>query len=130
MQFDRLSKQLEGLEDASKKGYPIRNLCRLVYLPEIWQEGVNKPHSSLSSSSFVIFFTSFCQNSPGREHNFPYFHLLKLLGNSFSKVDSELSQDGIPIFNSLGPLSHHFLGSKVQQFQDRNLSRGKHRDFC
>lgn len=38
MQFDRLSKRLEGISDASKKGYPIQNLYRLMYMPEIWHE--------------------------------------------------------------------------------------------
>ncbi len=31
-----LIKRLEGIEDASKKGYPIRNLYRLMCEPEMW----------------------------------------------------------------------------------------------
>jgi RNA-directed DNA polymerase len=46
MQFARLSKRLKGLEDASKKGYPIRNLYRLMYLPEIWQEAYSNIYSN------------------------------------------------------------------------------------
>ena len=46
MQFDRLSKRLEGISDASKKGYQIRNLYRLMYLPEIWQEAYANIYSN------------------------------------------------------------------------------------
>ena len=38
MQFDKLSKLLEGMENASKKDYPIVNLYRLMYMPEIWYD--------------------------------------------------------------------------------------------
>ncbi|MBI1924972.1 hypothetical protein HYR99_12085 [Candidatus Poribacteria bacterium] len=47
MAFDRLSKRLEGLEDASKKGYPIQNLYHcMLYLPEIWQEAYARIYSN------------------------------------------------------------------------------------
>ncbi len=46
MQFDRLSKRLEGIEDASKKGYPIRNLHRLMYIPQIWYEAYANIYSN------------------------------------------------------------------------------------
>lgn len=42
MQFDRLSKRLQGISHASQQGYPIRNLYRLMYLPEIWYEAYAK----------------------------------------------------------------------------------------
>jgi len=46
MQFDRLSKRLEGISDASAKGYPIRNLYRLMYMPEIWYEAYANIYSN------------------------------------------------------------------------------------
>jgi len=46
MQFDGLSKRLEGISDASKKGYPIRNLYRLMYMPEIWYEAYANIYSN------------------------------------------------------------------------------------
>ena len=46
MQFDRLSKLLEGIEDASKKDYPIVNLYRLMYMPEIWYEAYANIYSN------------------------------------------------------------------------------------
>ncbi len=46
MQFDRLSKRLEGISDASIKGYPIRNLYRLMYMPEIWYEAYANLYSN------------------------------------------------------------------------------------
>ena len=46
MQFDRLNRRLEGISDASKKGYPIRNLYRLMYMPEIWQEAYARIYSN------------------------------------------------------------------------------------
>lgn len=46
MQFDRLNKRLEGISDASIKGYPIRNLYRLMYMPEIWQEAYARIYSN------------------------------------------------------------------------------------
>jgi RNA-directed DNA polymerase len=47
MAFDRLSKRLEGLEDASKKGYQIQNLYHnMLYLPEIWQEAYARIYSN------------------------------------------------------------------------------------
>lgn len=33
---EELDKRLQGIEDASKKGYPIRNLYRLACEPELW----------------------------------------------------------------------------------------------
>jgi group II intron reverse transcriptase/maturase len=38
MELDRLKQRLEGLENASIKGYPIRNLHSLMCVPEIWYE--------------------------------------------------------------------------------------------
>jgi RNA-directed DNA polymerase len=46
MQFDRLNKRLEGISDASMKGYPIRNLYRQMYMPEIWQEAYARIYSN------------------------------------------------------------------------------------
>ncbi len=47
MAFDRLSKRLEGLEDASKKGYKIQNLYHcMLYLPEIWLEAYARIYSN------------------------------------------------------------------------------------
>ena len=46
MQFDRLSRRLEGISDASIKGYPIRNLYRLMYMPEIWYEAYANIYSN------------------------------------------------------------------------------------
>ncbi len=46
MQFDRLSKRLEGISDASIKGYPIQNLYRLMYMPEIWYEAYANIYSN------------------------------------------------------------------------------------
>jgi RNA-directed DNA polymerase len=46
MQFDGLSKRLEGIEDASKKGYPIQNLYRLMYLKDIWYEAYANIYSN------------------------------------------------------------------------------------
>ena len=46
MQFDRLSSRLEGISDASIKGYPIRNLYRLMYMPEIWHEAYANLYSN------------------------------------------------------------------------------------
>lgn len=46
MQFDGLSKRLEGIENASKKGYPIRNLYRLMYIKEIWYEAYANIYSN------------------------------------------------------------------------------------
>ena len=38
MLSDELIKRLEGIEDASRKGYPVRNLYRLMYVKEFWLE--------------------------------------------------------------------------------------------
>ncbi len=46
MQFHRLSRRLEGISDASAKGYPIRNLYRLMYMPEIWYEAYANLYSN------------------------------------------------------------------------------------
>ncbi len=46
MQFHRLSRRLEGISDASIKGYPIRNLYRLMYMPEIWYEAYANLYSN------------------------------------------------------------------------------------
>ena len=46
MQFDRLSMRLEGISDASIKGYPIRNLYRLMYMPELWYEAYANIYSN------------------------------------------------------------------------------------
>jgi len=46
MQFHRLSRRLEGISDASVKGYPIRNLYRLMYMPEIWHEAYANLYSN------------------------------------------------------------------------------------
>jgi len=46
MQFDRLSRRLEGISNASLKGYPIRNLYRLMYMPEIWYEAYANIYSN------------------------------------------------------------------------------------
>ncbi len=46
MQFDRLNRRLEGISDASVKGYPIRNLYRLMYMPEIWYEAYANLYSN------------------------------------------------------------------------------------
>ena len=46
MPFDRLSQRLKGLEDASSKGYPIRNLYRLMSQKEIWQEAYANIYSN------------------------------------------------------------------------------------
>ena len=36
MLSERLNKRLEGIEDATKKGYLIRNLYKLMVEPDIW----------------------------------------------------------------------------------------------
>ena len=36
MLTDELLKRLEGISNGSVKGYPIRNLYRLMYTPELW----------------------------------------------------------------------------------------------
>ena len=46
MQFDRLNRRLEGISNASLKGYPIRNLYRLMYMPEIWYEAYANIYSN------------------------------------------------------------------------------------
>jgi len=38
MLSDELIKRLEGIEDASRKGYPVRNLYRLMCVKELWLE--------------------------------------------------------------------------------------------
>ena len=46
MQFDRLNRRLEGISNASLKGYPIRNLYRFMYMPEIWYEAYANIYSN------------------------------------------------------------------------------------
>ena len=46
MPFDRLNKRLEGISDASKKEYPIRNLYRLMYNKDIWYEAYARIYSN------------------------------------------------------------------------------------
>ena len=46
MQLDGLSKRLEGLSDASVKGYPIRNLYRLMYISPLWSEAYSNIYSN------------------------------------------------------------------------------------
>ena len=38
MELDRLKQRLEGLEDATIKGYPMRNLYSVMNIPESWYE--------------------------------------------------------------------------------------------
>ncbi|HBC1495301.1 TPA: hypothetical protein IFA10_001303 [Escherichia coli] len=33
---DELEKRLDGIEDASKKGYPVRNLYKIACEPGLW----------------------------------------------------------------------------------------------
>ncbi len=41
---DELEKRLDGIEDASKKGYPVRNLYKIACEPGLWlQAYVNRP---------------------------------------------------------------------------------------
>ncbi len=46
MQFNRLNRKLEGLEKASKNGYRVKDLYRMMYLPEIWQEAYANIYSN------------------------------------------------------------------------------------
>jgi group II intron reverse transcriptase/maturase len=46
MQFDRLNRRLEGISNASLKEYPVRNLYRLMYMPEIWYEAYANIYSN------------------------------------------------------------------------------------
>lgn len=46
MQFDRLNRKLEGLEKASKNGHRVKDLYRMMYLPEIWQEAYANIYSN------------------------------------------------------------------------------------
>jgi group II intron reverse transcriptase/maturase len=47
MEFNRLNKRLEGIEDASNKGYPIRDLYSLMtYLPELWYKAYANIYSN------------------------------------------------------------------------------------
>jgi len=36
MLTEELLKKLDGISDGSVKGYPVRNLYRLMYTPELW----------------------------------------------------------------------------------------------
>ncbi len=44
--FDRLSSKLGGLEKASKQEYKVRDLTRIMYLDEIWQEAYARIYSN------------------------------------------------------------------------------------
>jgi len=46
MQFDGLNRKLEGLEKASKNGHRVKDLYRMMYLPEIWQEAYANIYSN------------------------------------------------------------------------------------
>lgn len=46
MQLDRLNRKLEGLEKASKNGHRVKDLYRMMYLPEIWQEAYANIYSN------------------------------------------------------------------------------------
>ena len=46
MELTRLKQRLEGLEDASVKGYPIRNLHSVMNIPEIWYEAYANIYSN------------------------------------------------------------------------------------
>ena len=46
MQFDRLNRKLEGLEKASKNGHRVKDLYRMMYQPEIWQEAYANIYSN------------------------------------------------------------------------------------
>jgi len=46
MQLDRLNRKLEGLEKASKNGHRVKDLYRMMSLPEIWQEAYANIYSN------------------------------------------------------------------------------------
>lgn len=46
MLSNELNKRLEGIEDASKKGYPIRNLYRMMCDPSIWVQAYSNIHQN------------------------------------------------------------------------------------
>jgi hypothetical protein len=46
MQLDRLNRKLEGLEKASKNGHRVKDLYRMMYLAEIWQEAYANIYSN------------------------------------------------------------------------------------
>lgn len=46
VEFDRLSRKLEGLEQASKNGYRVRNLNEIMRQPEIWYEAYANIYSN------------------------------------------------------------------------------------
>ena len=46
MLSERLNKRLEGIEDATKKGYLIRNLYKLMVEPDLWMMAYAKIHSN------------------------------------------------------------------------------------
>ncbi|MBV9455516.1 MAG: group II intron reverse transcriptase/maturase [Rubrobacter sp.] len=50
MLSDRLNRRLEGITDASKKGYSIRNLHRLMYEKDLWIEA----YANLQANQGVI----------------------------------------------------------------------------
>src|SRR6266481_10212618 len=50
MLTDELLKKLDGISDGSVKGYPVRNLYRLMYTPELWMVA----YSNLQSNKGAI----------------------------------------------------------------------------
>ena len=46
MQLNRLNRKLEGLEKASKNGHHAKDLYRMMYQPEIWQEAYANIYSN------------------------------------------------------------------------------------
>ena len=50
MLTEELLKKLDGISDGSVKGYPVRNLYRLMYTPELWMVA----YSNLQSNKGAI----------------------------------------------------------------------------
>ena len=73
MELDRLKQRLEGLEDASKKGYPIRNLHSLMCVPEIWYETYANVYSNKGAMTAGIDEDTLRNVSQAnqRNHQFP-----------------------------------------------------------
>ena len=46
MQFDRLIRKLEGLENASRQGYKVRNLYKIMHQEDIWYEAYANIYSN------------------------------------------------------------------------------------
>ena len=54
---DELEKRLDGIEDASKKGYPVRNLYKIACEPGLWlQAYVNIRANAGALINFVFNF--------------------------------------------------------------------------